>query len=237
MPSISELDRQDPAEEPEAARLIRRRARSHDAKLEVRNSIIAMGRRAFATQSFDKVSLRGIAAASGYAPSVIYRYFADRQALFLAIREVDLDEALTAQERFASRIVDPGERLRRLFLYAVKYWETHAEHYEVLYARPRSRSEMFYQDGSCFGQGALVRRSVTLWETGLRDLFDTWPRYPTSLRLATDTMLIALHGVIAVPARMSAREWSSSARLANETIDVMLRGWQVASTEDRPDRP
>ncbi len=190
-----------------------------------------MGRHAFASQSFDKVSLRGIAAAAGYAPSVIYRYFEDRQALFLAIREVDLDEALTAQERFASRIADPAERLRKLFTYAVKYWETHADHYEVLYARPRSRPEMFLKDGSRFGQSTLVRRSVALWESVLQELFNTLPRHPTHLKVATDTLLIALHGVIAIPSRMSGREWSPSHRLAGETIDLMLRGWQVASEE------
>ena len=236
-PSESDSDKQDllqyreQEDEQPPVRVIRRRARSDDAKVEVRNNIIEMGRHAFASQSFEKVSLRGIAAAAGYAPSVIYRYFEDRQALFLAIREVDLDEALIAQERFASRIADPVERLRKLFIYAVKYWETHADHYEVLYARPRSRPEMFLKDGSRFGQSTLVRRSVALWETVLRELFETLPRQPVQLKVATDTLLIGLHGVIAIPARMSGRDWSPSSRLASETIELMLRGWQAASQE------
>jgi AcrR family transcriptional regulator len=211
----------------EVPKKIRRRARSEAAKKEVREKIIAVGRQAFATQPFETVSLRGIAAAAGYSPSVMYRLYEDRQALFLAIREADLERALQVQERLARRVSDPEARIQKLFVHTAKYWLANEDQYQVLYCRPRNRAPVLYKDGSYFGQSQLVARGVSLWENALRDLFDTYPAYPTTIKLAVESILIALHAVVSVPSRLRSREWTTSARLAKELVDVLICGWRA----------
>jgi AcrR family transcriptional regulator len=207
----------------------RTRARSPAAKEKVRANIIEAGRAAFATQEFEKVSLRGIAAAAGVSPSVIYSFFTDRQALFLAIREVDLDNAVIIFEDALAGLTDPGERLRTLFLSATEYWRNHLDQYEVLYAKPIRRPAPRYADGTMFGTGDVARRSHGLWETAVSEFLESLPRQVVPPKIAAECLELAMHGIVSIPPRQVSRRWSRSEDLARETVDSFLSAWTATA--------
>jgi AcrR family transcriptional regulator len=205
----------------------RRRARSAEAKERVRAMILEAGRVAFAAQEFDKVSLRGIASAAGYSPSVIYSFFLDRQDLFLAIRERDLESALSYIQEMLSACKNPTERLRTLFLVATDYWRSHLDQYEVLYAKPLRRPAAKYTDGSMFGMSAIARRSAELWEASVKDYLDSLAHPTTTPRLGAECLQLAMHGIVSIPPRQQSKSWSRSEELARETIDSFIDAWAV----------
>src|SRR3546814_16810664 len=75
-----------------------RRARSAQAKDHVRQALIDAGRELLLARSTQPLSLRGIARHAGYTSGVIYRYFADRDALFLAIRDREMENFVAGLE-------------------------------------------------------------------------------------------------------------------------------------------
>ena len=196
-----------------------------EAKERVRACIIEAGRAAFAEQEFDKVSLRGIAAAAGVSPSVIYAFFTDRQELFLAIRERDLESAVKTIEEMLSDCETPTERLRTLFLVATEYWRNHMDQYEVLYAKPLRRPSAKYRDGSMFGTSEIARRSAQLWEATVRGYLESLPHPPTTVRLATECLVLAMHGIVSIPPRQLSKSWSRSEELARETVGCFIAAW------------
>lgn len=209
----------------------RTRARSAEAKEKVRASIIEAGRQAFSMQEFEKVSLRGIAAAAGVSPSVIYSFFEDRQALFLAIREQDLDSAAGIFEDAIDGIADPAERLRTLFLVATEYWRHHLDQYEVLYAKPLRRATPRYKDGTMFGASSVARHSHGVWEEAVQDFLASLPRPPVTAKLATECLELAMHGIVSIPPRQLSRKWSRSEDIARQTVDSFIRAWTAAARQ------
>jgi AcrR family transcriptional regulator len=205
----------------------RRRARSLGAKASLRDAIIEAGRRVFADEDYSKLSLRRIAAAAGYSPAVIYQFFRDRQALFLAVREGDLSKAIHAIERAAMRAPDPAARVRRLFTQSVKYWRAHPDQYEVLFMVPLHRPLPRYPDGGTFGESPAVQRAGRMWESAIQALFDTYPRHPLPLKLAADSIMVAMHGTVAAPAHMRTKNWSKSRALAESVVGAFLTSWEM----------
>ena len=83
-----------------------------------RNLIIDAAMRLFADTSFDRVGMRDIAAEAGISPASIYRYFTDRDELFLeailretkaieqGLRSILNENANSSVEQFADNFVD-----------------------------------------------------------------------------------------------------------------------------------
>jgi AcrR family transcriptional regulator len=207
----------------------RRRARSAEAKDRVRAAIIEAGRVAFSGQEFDKVSLRGIAAAAGYSPSVIYSLFLDRQDLYLAIRERDLEGATDYFEEMISACTDPAERLRRLFLVATDYWRNHLDQYDVLYGRPLHRPTARYVDGSMFGSSPIAVRAGKVWLDTIETYLASLPKAPVTTRLATECLVLAMHGIVSIPPRQLSKSWSLTTDIALETVDSFIASWSARS--------
>ena len=55
-----------------------------------RKDILAAARRHFATSGYERATIRAIAADAGIDPSLVMRYFGNKQGLFVAAAEIDL---------------------------------------------------------------------------------------------------------------------------------------------------
>ena len=197
----------------------------------MRESIIAAGEKLFASEDAAKVSLRKIAALAGYSPGTIYQYFPDQQALFLAIREIDLAAATKGLALIAKSTSDPAERVRLVFVGAVKYWRKHFEQFQVLHSLPPTRPSPHYWDGSTFGQSKAVVASYKLYEGVIRELFDSFPKDPMPLKLATDALIAATHGVISFPMYTRTMNWSNATRMAEAVVNSFIESWSAIATE------
>lgn|GEM_PF-705132 len=212
-----------------------RRARSPEEKAAVRQALIEAGRRAFATQDYAKVSLRGIAAEAGYTPAVVYHYFSDRQALFIAVRESDLADAIGEIAAVTQRESAPEVRLRKLLLAMLRHWRAHFEQYEILFSGSRRQGELpKLADGTPFGRSEVAVRAYQQYQTAVRDFFDTLPRYPVPLKLATDSLVVAIHGAVAVPIHLGSMKWTPGDKLAAAIADTFIAAWTVAASQPDP---
>ena len=218
------------------AQVVRRtagkRARSPEEKAAVRQALIAAGRRAFAEQEYAKVSLRGIAAAAGYTPAVVYHYFEDRQALFMAVREEDLAQAIEQIAAATRGAADPAMRLRKLLLAMLKHWRAHFDQYEILFSGVQRQPTPSTSEGTPFGRTEVAIRAYQQYEIAVRDFFDTLPRYPMPLKLATDSIVVAIHGAVAVPIHLETMKWSAGEKLAKVIADSFIVAWSAAARDN-----
>jgi AcrR family transcriptional regulator len=201
------------------------RANSSEEKQYVREAIIAAGRRVFAEAAPADASVRRIAAVAGYSPGIIYQYFKDKQALSLAIRETDLTAFADALERTAAQVKDPAQRVRAVFLKALRYWNEHYDQFQVLLGMRSSWGVPRLADDHTFGQSPVVKRSYLACREPIRQLFNTYPSPPLPVRVATDTMIAAIAGVLFIP-RQASVAWSDAVTMGKWVISALLSHWQ-----------
>src|SRR5262249_10137916 len=90
--------------------VVERRERERE---EVRKKILDAARELFATEGYERVTMRRIAEAIEYSPTALHHHFEDKSALVDALCEEDFGRllgALQAQELPA----DPIERIRQM---------------------------------------------------------------------------------------------------------------------------
>jgi AcrR family transcriptional regulator len=212
-----------------------RRANSSEQKQYVREAIIAAGRGVFAEAAPGDASVRRIAAVAGYSPGIIYQYFKDKQTLFLAIRETDLTAFADALERTAAQVKDPAQRVRAVFLKALRYWNEHYDQFQVLLGMRSSWGVPRPADDHTFGQSPVVKRSYRACREPIRQLFKTYPTPPLPVRLATDTMIAAIAGVLFIP-RQASVPWSDTVAMGRCVINTLLSDWQRLAKRSAPAR-
>ena len=199
------------------------RARTDEQKKDVRDNLIAVGRHLFAVEDPSTVSLRKIAAETGYSPGTVYKYFIDQHELFIAVREQDMSRVVDNLEKIAQRVAAPEERLRAVFMAAVRHWLKYPEEFRVLFS---IRPEQSAKPGRPpFGKSAVVLRSYSLYRQLVDELFATYPSSPCPSRMATDTLIAATHGIIAFTLHTHTLEWSNPIKMAEEVLDALLLAW------------
>jgi AcrR family transcriptional regulator len=94
---------------------------SEDVDAVPRKRILAAARRRFETYGYRRTSIAEIARDAGIAVGTVYRYFAGKEAVFLAVIE-DLNDAWLAESRTA--LDGPGsamDRMRRLGAASIRF--------------------------------------------------------------------------------------------------------------------
>ena len=124
----------DPGREPppEGASTRRRRAPRGEGH-RLRGELIAAASRVLAELGdANQLSMRAVAEAAGVTPPSIYRHFADKQALLVAVLEERWTELNNALGKAV--VSDPFESLRRVCLAYVRFAGENPGHYRVLFS-------------------------------------------------------------------------------------------------------
>ena len=109
-----------------------RRQRERD---DVRAKIINAARDLFVAEGVESVSMRKIADAVEYSPTVIYQYFADKDALLHEICTEDF-ASLADTFRELAKIEDPLERILQIGLTYGKFGLAFPNHYRLMFMTP-----------------------------------------------------------------------------------------------------
>jgi AcrR family transcriptional regulator len=203
----------------------RRRARTPQDKARVREAFIKAGRDLFSSNDPSKISLRQIAAAAGYAPGAIYQYFANQQELFAYIREHDMQAAAEVLAAAISRTRNPTKKVQKLFYLTVDYWLEHMDQYLVLFPAPTRRPSTATSGSIPFGRSPVVKGILAIYYEAVEEMFDSLPRRPLSARLATDTLLASVYGMIIFPIMTISMPWSDTRTMARGLIKAVLNEW------------
>ena len=87
----------------------------------------------FATQGFDAVSLRSIAAAVGCSPMTPYRYFRDKNDIFDTVRCLAFERFATDQEAVAAKVAEPLARIRELGKAYSRFADQHSNDFRLMF--------------------------------------------------------------------------------------------------------
>jgi len=109
-----------------------RRARE---RAELEEKILDAARALFIQHGYQAVTLRRIAQEIEYAPSVIYSYFKDKDALMRTICEHDF---ATFTEAFAQalQMADPVQRIRQMGQSYIEFAVNHPNQYKLMFMTP-----------------------------------------------------------------------------------------------------
>ncbi len=112
--------------------VVERRERERE---QVRRKILDAARDLFATEGYERVTMRGIAEAIEYSPTALYHHFADKAALVDALCEEDFAHLLGLLVQQAPPR-DPVERIRRMGHAYARFGIENPNHYRFMFMTP-----------------------------------------------------------------------------------------------------
>jgi hypothetical protein len=80
-------------------------------------------------------------------------------------------------------------------------------------------------DGIPFGRSPAVVRSYSLYEMIVSELFETYKAPPLPLKSAVDTLIAAVHGIVAFQMHPRTMDWTDTLTMVETMIDAMLAAW------------
>jgi AcrR family transcriptional regulator len=95
----------------------RRTTNTREDAEETKRTILRAAQQLFMEYGYRAVSTRQIADACGLTQPALYHYFADKQTLYVAVVQDELDRMRSALERIAGRSESVEERLRHVVLF------------------------------------------------------------------------------------------------------------------------
>lgn len=78
---------------------------------EARDAVLDAARAAFHTRGYARTTVKGVAAMAGVAPSVVAKYYANKEAMFAAAMRLPFDPSSAVPELLAPGLDGMGERL------------------------------------------------------------------------------------------------------------------------------
>ena len=113
--------------------IVERRERE---RVEVRRKIMDAARELFATEGYEKVTMRRIAEAIEYSPTTIYHHFEDKDDLVNALCEEDFSRLLAVfQGQLPPK--DPVEWVRQLGRSYARFGLENPNHYRFMFMTPQ----------------------------------------------------------------------------------------------------
>ncbi|MBR0896710.1 TetR/AcrR family transcriptional regulator [Bradyrhizobium tropiciagri] len=212
-----------------AQRTGRSRAKTAQAKSDLRATFIAAGRALLCENGSKEASLRSIAAAAGYSPGTLYQYFADYRSLLLAIREEDMLSAVIAFERLASNETDPRERVIRVFIGVARYWLYNFDQYQSLFSLSPYKQPVRTAEGVPFGRSTVVSRSYSLYDRIVRDLLEADGATSINPKCAVDSLIAAVHGIVSFPIYTRTMAWTDTLEMVEFVVRSLVMSWRHAS--------
>lgn len=210
-----------------------RRARSAEAKDVVRQALIDAGRELLLASPSTPLSLRGIARHAGYSSGVIYRYFADRDALFLAIRDSEMTNFIDGLEADFPPTGDPEERLHGIADRAFDFsrYQIAAFGMESLFlfwldkSGPRGTGKPVHDDAPAAARiHVFFEQAVTALtsspETGRDDATDAAPH------IAVSSFMAAITGSVLLPRGSGHHDFPDGRTVMQETLAALIGRWR-----------
>jgi AcrR family transcriptional regulator len=163
-------------------------------KKELRIKILDAARELFAQQGYEAVTMRKISERIEYSPTVIYQFFADKNAL---IADLCRHDFLAFGERFLefAAVADPVERLRRISRVYASFAAEYPQHYRLMFMTRQPDGAQAQANPNDPAENAYVFLRMTvaqaMAEGRIREAF-------TDIDLLAQTLWAGVHGVISL---------------------------------------
>jgi AcrR family transcriptional regulator len=202
---------------------------------ERRAQILEVARALFSSEGIDQTSMRNIAGRAGVSPAVLYRHFADKDALLFALTEAFFDRMIAAFETALEGKADPIARLRALMLAYTSFGidNPHAYRLTFMTALPRlqrgAEMQAFRERnraGAAVDSGAVPRGIVCfgMLERCVLDAVKAGRTAETDAAALTEAVWASGHGLVSLVITHDSFRFTPRAKLIAVSVDLMLQG-------------
>lgn len=192
--------------------------RSAQQSAEVRARVIEVARALFATEGFEAVSMRRIAADAGCAPMTLYGYFHSKNEILRYIWEGFFAE-LFARVAAAAAKGTAAERLRRACNAYLEYWLEFPDRYRMVYLNQDEAAdgEHYFAEESQVAEGyGRIRALIEAAQT-------EGTAWPGDAQLMGETLICGLQGIAHSLITIPEYPWMAAERLLVQMLGVVLK--------------
>jgi AcrR family transcriptional regulator len=189
-----------------------RPSKTPDQTEEMRQLIAKTAERLFQKEGYANVSIRRLASEVGCSPMTLYKYYDSKLAILQTLWAVVFREVFGEIRESLVSVTDPNERLRIICTLYVGYWLANPEHYRLVFMADgvtQSDVSLFVDNPEIVADFELFSRAIAETDGDIAQ---------SAIKLHTDLVLAALHGIAHNQITISANPWSD----ANETINLLL---------------
>ena len=197
--------------------VLERRERERE---EVRRKILTAARDLFATEGYDRITMRRIAEAIEYSATTIYNHFEDKDDLVHALCQEDFDRLFQHLQE-ALPPADPVEAVRQLGLAYARFGTSYPNHYRFMFMTPGKFAYLKDHDVSpgekAFG---LLRSAVTAAIEGGHFR-------PGDVDTVAQVLWASMHGAIALIITLQPQHWPhapAAPDLVEQVVETTIRG-------------
>src|SRR5262245_59729546 len=83
---------------------------------DTRTAILDAARASFASNGYDRTTIRGVAGAAGVDPALVHYFFTDKERRFAAAMNMPIEPSALVENVLAGNRAELGDRLARTFL-------------------------------------------------------------------------------------------------------------------------
>lgn len=205
-----------------------RRARSAEAKDNVRQALIDAGRDLLLATPSIPISLRGIARHAGYSSGVIYRYFADRDALFLAIRDSEMTNFIDGLEADFTQTQDPRTRLLAIAERAFDFsrYQIAAFGMNSLFLFWLNRSDLEGGEALVHDPAPAAARIHAFFEDAVRSVIPSDAQEVLDFQVAVGALMASITGAVLLPGGSDHDAFPDGRHVMRETIEALISRWR-----------
>jgi hypothetical protein len=116
----------------------------------------------------------------------------------------------------------PPYQIKPRWLGVARYWLEHFDHYQILFSLPPNKPPIKDRDGIPFGRSPVVVRTYSLHDGIVRELFETHHHPTVPTKHAVDTLVAAVHGIVAFPKHTRTMDRTDRLVMAEHAINAPL---------------
>jgi len=179
---------------------------------EIRRKILDAARDLFASQGYDRVTMRAVADAIEYSPTTIYHHFEDKDDLVKALCETDFAGLLgaLAQQPPPS---DPVEWIRQLGLAYARFGLAYPNHYRFMFMTPEKDVA---KEPDSPGD-----RSFGLLRAAVASAVATGRFRPGDANTMAQVLWAGLHGAVSLLITLRPEHWPQGPA-ASDLVDLVI---------------
>jgi len=205
-----------------------RRARSAEAKDHVRQALIDAGRHLLLAKPSGPISLRGIARHAGYSSGVVYRYFADRDSLFLAIRDSEL---ANFADRLEMEFATYDDAEKRLIAVADRAFDFSRDQ---IAAFGMNSLFLFWFDTAGTQNGAPIRdtapaaaRIHAFFEQAVSSVMAPSSHQNSNIQSAVGALMASISGAVLLPRGSDHDDFPDGCIILRDIVEALICRWQA----------
>jgi AcrR family transcriptional regulator len=186
-------------------------------RVEVRRKILDAARDLFATEGYDKVTMRRIADAIEYSPTTIYNHFEDKDDLVDCLCQEDFGQLLAHLGR-RPLPADPVESIRQLGLAYAGFGKSNPNHYRFMFMTQKQHDHDLSQPG---------QQAFLLLHSAVRRAVEQGRFRKGDIDTMAQVLWANIHGAVALLITYDPKQFPhgpAAPDLVEKVIDTGIRG-------------